>query len=323
MAAPYFKTGDSLKAYLRSAFPASTIDSPDGVAPPVAATDTAVVAADGTVTFTLLAAGTAYWVGTGSSPYDYISVQTAPTPSGGSGVTALAQAVSPTFYDDPYTRAAGALGNARSGQAWSAIGSNPPAYIKAGGDWVARLTYGAVPVGAAEFFATTATDLGGPILAGGGRFKIRANAPSTFAGNLIVGCWNGTTNVVPVHIVLTQYFYTLGYVDAGVQTVVDPTQRGAGPIPYVNTPLKADGATVYDVWWALDQAAGVLYCGLPDGTIVSATDPHFAAAFAAPAERPVFEGQVSAATDALFEWLDVWCSTTVPANIAVRIGAAP
>lgn len=82
---PYFATGATVGAYLRDSFPQSRIDSPDGAAPGFAATATAVVSSTGTVTFTTLADGTRYWLGTGSSPYDYVAVRTNPASSGGSG----------------------------------------------------------------------------------------------------------------------------------------------------------------------------------------------------------------------------------------------
>lgn len=82
---PEFHAGDSLKAYPVSSWPYPTSEGPDGVAPTVAATETATVASDSTVTFSALAAGTAYWVGTGSSPYPYLRVETpGAAPSGGS-----------------------------------------------------------------------------------------------------------------------------------------------------------------------------------------------------------------------------------------------
>lgn len=76
---PYFVVGQTLGAYAISG------DNPDGIAPPVAATATAVVSAAGTVTYTALADGTHYWLGTGSAPYQYIGVQTAPASTSGSG----------------------------------------------------------------------------------------------------------------------------------------------------------------------------------------------------------------------------------------------
>lgn len=75
----YFPVGTTLNAY------AFNSENPDGVTPPVAATATAAVAAAGTVTFTGLADGTRYWVGTGTDPFRYLSATTA-----GAGTTLTA-----------------------------------------------------------------------------------------------------------------------------------------------------------------------------------------------------------------------------------------
>lgn len=85
---PEFHAGDSLKAYPVSSWPYPTSDGPDGVAPTIAATETATVASDSTVTFSSLAAGTAYWVGTGSTPYPYLRIVTPATPSAGAAIAA-------------------------------------------------------------------------------------------------------------------------------------------------------------------------------------------------------------------------------------------
>lgn len=226
----------------------------------------------------------------------------------------------PLFYDNIASQAQGALGNASSGQAWSAGGGTPPQYVEAGAAIEPAITYGAVPSGATEFIASA--DLGGRVLAGGGKFRIRANGPTTTGGELVIGAWDGTTTNVPVHLVLSQYAFYMSYVSGGVQTLVAPDLRaGSAPYALLNAPLKADSLTIYEVWWVLDYAAGTLYVGLPDGTIASATDTHFQSV-AATATKVLFEGTITAATDALFEWVEVWADTKIPTNLRLKLAAA-
>jgi hypothetical protein len=226
----------------------------------------------------------------------------------------LYEATHPTFFDDCAGQRPGPLGNATSGQPWEGIGSDPPAYV-AGVSYPA-LTYGTAPSGAAEFFATAT--LPAPVLAAGGRFRIRDSSPASTNGNVIIGSWDGTTNHVPVHIVMTRYEWYVSYVSGGTQVSVAPDLRsGSAPYPYLTEPLMADGATIYEVWFARDIPNSRVYVRLPDGVVICATDPHFGS-LGPLAHKPFFEGQTTASTDAIFEWVEAWASTSVPLNLTLR-----
>jgi hypothetical protein len=224
------------------------------------------------------------------------------------GAAPLYAATHPAAKDDPAGHPVGALTTLATGQNWIPIGSNHPAYVKSGAFYPA-ITYGTAPVAGDEFFATTI--IGAPVLSGGGRFRIRASAPSTINGVGLTGAYGGDVNNGPVHLTLSQYSWNLAYVLGGVQHAVTPDEHfGAPPYAWLRSvPLLADSLTVYAIHWALDLGASRLYLALPDGTVCSFTDPNFAI-LAANANQPFWEGQTPAATDAIFEWVDVWADTS-------------
>lgn len=207
----------------------------------------------------------------------------------------------PLGYDLPAAKPDGAPVATDSGHPWTLSTTAPSSpFVYSSG---ALTLPGAVPAGGCASYAFL--NLGATVRRVGGQFRF--SSVQTTSGNVTLGTW--TSTAVPsgstAHLSITPAYYQFGVWNAGAITYLTPQGQVNSVVPFA-APLATDGVTIYAVDIDIDPERGIAVVTLPGGSTALYSHPLISTL--APA-LPFWEIYVTAVTDAVGGWTEVWADT--------------